>query len=89
MKAVILAAGKGTRIQSISNGFPKSLIPFQDKTILGFTLDKIKNSGIRSIIVVTGYNSDLVMDYVKKNWDFDYEFVHNKNYNSTHVLFSF
>lgn len=89
MKAVILAAGKGSRIEKISKGMPKSLIPFKNDTILGFSLTKIAKKGIRSLVVVTGYKSELIRKYIIENWKYDYEFVFNERYNETNVLYSF
>ena len=68
MKAVILAAGKGSRISSISNNIPKSLLPFHGTTILGHSLNLLSKNNISEIIVVTGYKNLMIEQYVKDNW---------------------
>lgn len=60
MKAVILAAGLGSRL---GNGYPKCLTPVDaEKTILDMQVENLKASGIEEIIVVVGYKKELVME---------------------------
>jgi len=55
MQAVILAAGLGKRIQSITNCIPKCLIEVNGKRIINYQLDTLNNLGIQDIVVVVGY----------------------------------
>ena len=89
MKAIILAAGKGSRISSISNNLPKSLLPFKDVTILGHSLNLLNDNNVREIVVVTGYKNKLIEKYVKKHWLGKVDFVFNELYENTNVLYSF
>ncbi|MEJ2546171.1 MAG: sugar phosphate nucleotidyltransferase [Calditrichaceae bacterium] len=66
-KAVIIAAGTGSRIVENTNGMPKTLLPFHKKTILSTILNRFKNSGINDFIIVVGYNSELIKQYLIDN----------------------
>jgi L-glutamine-phosphate cytidylyltransferase len=54
MKALILAAGRGTRIRSIHGERPKCLISFDGKAILDHQIDGLFAAGIREIGIVVG-----------------------------------
>jgi choline kinase len=64
MKAVILAAGRGTRIQDVTNGLPKCLLPFGDKTILDFQLDNLLQAGISKIAIVVGHAETEIVGHI-------------------------
>ncbi len=64
MKALILAAGRGTRLNSVHRGTNKCLTIAQDKPIIGHALDKLGAiKGIESFVIVVGYKSEAVIDY--------------------------
>jgi len=67
MKAVILAAGRGTRIQELTHGVPKCLLPFGDKTILDFQLDNLFQAGISKIAIVVGHAEPKIVDHVAQH----------------------
>lgn len=89
MKAVILAAGKGSRIHTVSDGKPKSLLPLADTTLLGHSLRSFWAQGIKEIVVVTGYKRSEIMSFVSEEWPGQCEFVYNPHYETTNVLYSF
>ena len=64
MQAVILAAGLGSRIRSISNSFPKCLIEVNGKKILDHQLDILRGGGIQDIIIVVGYLQEKIRDFL-------------------------
>jgi bifunctional UDP-N-acetylglucosamine pyrophosphorylase/glucosamine-1-phosphate N-acetyltransferase len=66
MKAVILAAGEGVRLQPITSTRPKHLIRVGGKPILEHCLDALKASGINEVIIVTHYMSDAIRQYLGK-----------------------
>ena len=84
MKALILAAGMGKRIQQYTNGKPKCLLQVSGKTILEHQLYKLEKAGVsrENVIIVTGHKSDLI----KKENGITY--IHNKDYSSTNSLYS-
>jgi choline kinase len=89
MRALILAAGRGNRIQSLANGRPKSLLPFLDTTLLGYSLRQLAEQGVEEIVVVVGFERRVMVDYVRENWSGSVEFVFNPLFDSTNVIFSF
>ncbi len=65
MHAIILAGGKGTRLRPITDCIPKALVSVGGKPILEWQVLMLAKSGIRDIIIATGYKNDLIADYVK------------------------
>ena len=70
MKAMILAAGLGTRLRPLTNDRPKALVEIQGHTLLEITLLRLRNLGIRDVIVNVHHFADLVVDYLKVNGNF-------------------
>lgn len=66
MKAIILAAGKATRLLPLTKDTPQCLLNINKKTILEIQIENLKRSGIDDITVITGYLSDKVEDFCKK-----------------------
>ena len=60
MKAVILAAGKGTRMRDLTNALPKPMLQVQGKPILEHIVDGIVHAGVREIFIVTGYRPEVI-----------------------------
>ena len=60
MKAVILAAGKGTRMRDLTNEVPKPMLKVQGKPILEHILEGILATGIREIFIVTGFKAETI-----------------------------
>ncbi len=79
MKAVIVAAGMGSRLWNQTNQKPKTLMPFGDETILATILQNIAATGIREFIIVIGYHKEDIVNYLEKNNNFDFQirFVEN------------
>lgn len=55
-KAIILAAGKGQRLGDITKDLPKPLLEINNKALINYAIDFVKNIGIEDIIVVAGYH---------------------------------
>jgi UDP-N-acetylglucosamine diphosphorylase / glucose-1-phosphate thymidylyltransferase / UDP-N-acetylgalactosamine diphosphorylase / glucosamine-1-phosphate N-acetyltransferase / galactosamine-1-phosphate N-acetyltransferase len=60
MKAVILAAGKGTRMRELTSALPKPMLKVQGKPILEHIIEGILAAGIRDIFIVTGFRAEVV-----------------------------
>lgn len=58
MKAVILAAGRGTRLHPITLTRPKHLVPVGGKPIVDHTLDALKSLGINEVVLVVNYSAE-------------------------------
>lgn len=66
MKAVILAAGQGTRIRSVHGERPKCLIEVDETTILDHQLDALFMAGIDEVAIVVGYEKKQIISHVKQ-----------------------
>jgi len=64
MKAVILAAGQGTRIRSVHGEHPKCLIEIDNSTILDHQLDALHKVGITDVAIVVGYEKEQIINHV-------------------------
>ncbi len=60
MKAVILAAGKGTRMGELTNALPKPMLKVQGRPILEHIIQGICTTGIREFCIVTGYQAEVI-----------------------------
>src|SRR5689334_14110650 len=63
MKAVILAAGKGTRMRELTNELPKPMLKVQGKPILEHIVKGILAAGVKEIFIVTGFRADVIENY--------------------------
>lgn len=63
MKAVILAAGKGTRMRELTNELPKPMLRVRGKPILEHIIVGIRAAGIRDIFFVTGWRAEVIEQY--------------------------
>lgn len=81
MKLVIIAAGRGSRISSISKGLPKILIEVFNKTLLEHIIQNSITVGISDIVIVTGHNSDIIHDFISNNkFDINIELAYNDDW---------
>ena len=86
MKAILMVAGKGTRISSYINGIPKSLVDIGEGTkLLLHSIHMLKNNGINDITLVVGYRHKLIEDAVK---DEQVNIVYNPFYSVTNSIAS-
>lgn len=63
MKTVIMAGGRGTRIEALNSEVPKPMIPILNKPILEHQLEAVKNQGCGEFIFVTGYKGEIIRNY--------------------------
>lgn len=65
MKVIIMAGGKGTRIQSVRSDVPKPMIEICGKPILQYQIENLKACGLTDITIGVGYLGDVIKDYFK------------------------
>ena len=70
MKAVILAGGKGTRLQPYTQVVPKPLLPYKDKPILEHIIKYLESHGVTEVFITLGYLGHLIQGYFEKNTNF-------------------
>ena len=90
MKALILAAGLGSRLQSLTKFKPKALIEVAGKPIMAYQLDALIANGISHIGVVTGYQGDKIRSFVSKFYpNLRVCFFDNPIYDKSNSAYSF
>lgn len=76
MKAVIIAAGQSSRLWQITDGTPKTLLPYKKGTILSTIIKNLKRAGANEIFIVVGYEREKIIQYIKEQ-KLKVKFVHN------------
>ena len=66
MKAVILAAGKGTRMRDLTDEIPKPMLRVQGKPILQHIVEGLVSVGIREFCIVTGWRAEVVENFFRR-----------------------
>src|SRR5882724_2903147 len=64
-KAVILAAGRGTRMEGLTADLPKPMLPAGGRPILERLLDRLVDAGFSQALIVTGYRAETIEDYFR------------------------
>jgi len=70
MKAMVLAAGLGTRLRPLTNDRPKALVEVGGLTMLEITLKRLRAFGVNEVIVNTHHFADMVCDYLDSRRNF-------------------
>ena len=76
-KAVIAAAGYGTRFLPATKNQPKEMLPIIDKPIIHYLVEECVNSGITDIILVTRAGQHIMEDYFDNNYELEYSLEKN------------
>jgi choline kinase len=91
LKAVLLAAGRSTRLYPLTLDKPKSLLEVGGKTLLEYQLDALANCGIQELVIVTGYLDHLIETKIKSvqnRYAFAFEFIYNERFAETNNMYS-
>jgi len=70
MKAMILAAGMGTRLRPLTNDRPKALVTLAGRTLLQITLERLRAFGVSEVFVNTHHFADQICEYLAANQNF-------------------
>lgn len=62
-KAVLLAAGRGTRMEALTEAVPKPMLPIGGRPMLAHLVDNLRQAGLRDILIVTGYRAEQIEGY--------------------------
>lgn len=91
MKAIILAAGRGTRIENVTGGRPKCLIEFGGRAILDYQIEGLWAAGVSEIGIVIGHKGELIVDHVERTFGEyleSFHFIENPAYATTNNICS-
>ena len=70
MKAMVLAAGLGTRLKPLTDTRPKALVELNGRTLLDITLTRLRSFGIKDVIVNVHHFADMMVDYLRTHANF-------------------
>jgi NDP-sugar pyrophosphorylase family protein len=70
MKAMVLAAGLGTRLRPLTDDRPKALVEVAGRTLLEITLARLRSFGVHEVIINLHHFADMVVAYLKANRNF-------------------
>lgn len=87
MKALILAAGIGSRLAPITDNCPKSMVPVNGKPILEKQIENLINNDVMDITIVTGYKSEVIEKYINTKYPF-IKIIKSVDYLNTNNMYS-
>ena len=89
MKAVVLAAEIGNRMENYTENTPKTLIHVGKKPIISYILESFASNGIKEVIIVTGFQEEKIRKLVGdgSSWGLRVEYVHNRKFDTTNNIY--
>jgi len=77
MKAVILAAGEGQRLEPLTNRRPKPMVPIANQPLLEYVIEAVSDAGIDEVVLVVGYKRERIQTYFGDGhrWGVDIEYA--------------
>ena len=70
MKAMIFAAGLGTRLKPLTDTIPKALVPVGGRPLIEIVIDRLKTAGFDDIVINVHHFADMIEEYVRSRHDF-------------------
>ena len=70
MKAMIFAAGLGTRLKPLTDTMPKAMVPIKRKPLLEHQIMRLKESGFNHLVINVHHFADQIIDFLNENNDF-------------------
>lgn len=90
MRALILAAGLGSRLEHVTDNTPKALVPINNMPIMFYQIDALLSQGLTDLAVVVGYCGSKIIDSINKKYpDLNVSFFWNDKYAETNSAYSF
>ena len=84
MRAIILAAGTGTRLNPLTEGCPKCLVPIGGKTLVDYQVAALRSLGVDDIVLVIGYEAD----QVRAHFGAGARYIENPDFARTNSIYS-
>lgn len=89
MKAIILAAGIGSRLRPITDDKPKTLTKVNGRPMLDYLISNLVDNNISDIIICTGFKSGQIINFCRDKYlSVNFSFVLNKNFDTTNNMYS-
>lgn len=89
MKAIVLAAGKSTRLHPLTLSLPKCLLPVGNATILDHQIESLIEAGVSELIIVVGFEKEQIINHIaNKKYPLNITFVENTRYENSHPITS-
>lgn len=83
-KAIVLAAGEGTRLRPLTLSRPKHLIPLAGKPIIYWILKSLSKARIKEVGVIVNYKADMIKAYIEQlDFRLRYDFIYQRELNGT------
>ena len=87
MKLIIIAAGKSSRLRTVTEGSPKTLLKVNGKTILNQIIENACFAGINHFVVITGYRHEYLENYIKScDLGVKVDLVYNPDWDKANVI---
>lgn len=87
MQAIVMAAGKGSRLGALTSDRPKSFVEINGRSLMDINLRLLRAKGIEEIVIVTGYHAEMFEE--KYGREKDVRLIYNPFYAFTNVIGSF
>ena len=85
MKALILAAGFGSRLMPLTQDNPKCMVEYRGKKLIDYEISALREAGVSEIAVVGGYLFEVLKSYVESQF-YIKNLYQNKNYDKTNMV---
>src|ERR1051325_1328328 len=72
-KAVVLAAGRGTRMREMTADLPKPMLEVRGKPVLQYSVEGLRDAGVRKFLIVVGYRAEVLQNFFGDGWRFKIE----------------
>ena len=84
MRAIVLAAGMGTRLKPLTHNCPKCLVTLNGKTLIDYQLDALESVGVEDVVVVVGAKAEQVRAHCGDR----VRYVENNEFSTTNSIYS-
>ena len=84
LKAMIMAAGVGSRLDPLTKAVPKPLVPIANRPVMDILIDNLKSIGVKDIVANTYYLADKIINRYKNiNFGVNFEFIKEQTLSGT------
>lgn len=84
LKAMIMAAGVGSRLDPLTKSVPKPLVPICNRPVIDILLEKLANIGVKDVIANTYYLADQIIDYCRSNrYNINFDYIKEETLSGT------